>query len=54
MVDVRSINGVNTCTSVTIAIVARSSARSEKRYNSGTDCNENCNKKLFKGFVIHT
>lgn len=54
MVNVRSINGVNACTSVAIAIVTSSSTRREKSNNGRTYCHENCNKELFKRFVLHT
>ena len=53
MINICTINGVDTCTPVAIAIVASSRARREKRYNSGTNGYENSNKKLLKGFIFH-
>lgn len=53
MVNIGCINRVDTCTSVAIRVVTSSSARSEKGYNSRTNCNKNSDKKLFKCFVIH-
>ena len=48
MVNVSSVNGVNTCTSVAIGVVASSSARrTKKSHNGRTNGYENSNKKLF-------
>lgn len=53
MVNISSVNGADSCTSVTFRVVTSSSTRRrKKRYNSRAYSHKYCNKKLFKCFFF--